>query len=308
MSRQTKKYDHLASSIPAITPLNPDRIVVNLLDDEIGKTTRSVLAKGLNLAPSAVPYRDFIVAVEPAIRFLPRENAEEVRSQISLALKRDVPPKPNIPWKEKEVLRRLKDNPNIVVLPADKGNATVLLKMNSYYEKVGEILSDPAYQLIPRDPTESLTRKTSILLKKSGLPPETCKGLLPQAAVPPRLYGLPKIHKGSPLYLIVSAIKSPTYPLVKYLTKLLAPLMGHNQHHLQNSTEFGRKLSQFKVEPYNIMVTFDLVSLFTKVPIKNTLNHLESRFDKGITDLFHHTLNSTYFLYQGRNIFLPFPI
>ncbi|KAG8224413.1 hypothetical protein J437_LFUL001363 [Ladona fulva] len=156
-------------------------------------------------------------------------------------------------------------------------------------------MNNPAYQPIPWDPTELLRRKTFTLLKESGLPPEICKGLLPQAAVPPRLYGLPKIHqKGIPLRPIVSTINSPTYLLAKYLPKLLAPFVGQNQHHIQNSTEFVRKLTQIKMELDDIIVSFDVGSLFTKIPVKETLNFLETHFNKGINNLFRQTLTTTY--------------
>ncbi|KAG8230512.1 hypothetical protein J437_LFUL010032 [Ladona fulva] len=55
-------------------------------------------------------------------------------------------------------------------------------------QKIQGILRDPNYQNISCDPTDSLMRRTSLLLKQSGLPSENCKGLLPQALAPPRLY------------------------------------------------------------------------------------------------------------------------
>ena len=300
--KQTNKYDRLSTPKSTTTPLDQDRIVINLLGEDIDKDTKSVLAKGLNFAPAprTINYSNYIGAVEPAIRSLPQEISEEVRSQIALVLKKATPPKTNISKGERDALQRLKDNPNIVVLPADKGNATVLLKLEAYHEKIRLILDDPAFLRIQRDPTASIVRKTSSLLKMSGLPPDTCRSLLPQAPVPPRLYGLPKIHKiGVPLRPIVSAINSPTYLLAKFLSKQLSPFVGRNERHLKNSTEFVNKIKSIKIGPKDLMVSFDVVSLFTRVPIKDTLIMLEEHFDKKLIDLFRHTLNSTYFLYKG---------
>ncbi|KAG8236554.1 hypothetical protein J437_LFUL016859 [Ladona fulva] len=68
--------------------------------------------------------------------------------------------------------------------------------------------------------------------QKAGVPEDTIKSLLPQAPVPPRLYGLPKVHEESlPLKLIVSAINSPTYLLARYLAKLH---VEKSIHHVKN--------------------------------------------------------------------------
>ncbi|KAG8239602.1 hypothetical protein J437_LFUL018654 [Ladona fulva] len=76
-----------------------------------------------------------------------------------------------------------------------------------------------------RDPTDTVASKTSNLIRKSGLPEEMMGRMHPGAPAPPRLYGLPKIHKeGAPLRPIVSAINSPTYNLAKVLSSLMAPL------------------------------------------------------------------------------------
>ncbi|KAG8230095.1 hypothetical protein J437_LFUL007639 [Ladona fulva] len=160
-TRQTKKYDNLARKKPVATPLNPDRTVINLLGESINDSTKTVLTKGLNFAPTpcSIPYQDFIGGIEPAIRKLPKEAAEEIRSQVTHFLKKAVPPKPNLSKEEKEALKELKTRKDIAILPADKGNATVLMTLKNYHEKIHTMLSDPAYRKIPRDPTESIKRK-----------------------------------------------------------------------------------------------------------------------------------------------------
>ena len=47
------------------------------------------------------------------------------------------------------------------------------------------------------------------------------------------------------------------------------------------------------------MVSFDIVSLFTNVPILDSLKLLSRHFDKDILSLFKHTLTSTYFCFEG---------
>jgi hypothetical protein len=63
----------------------------------------------------------------------------------------------------------------------------------------------------------------------------------PNASRPPKLYGLPKIHKAeAPLVLrpIVSSIGSPTYHLAKHIATLITPLVGHMDSHVKNSKHF----------------------------------------------------------------------
>jgi hypothetical protein len=72
--------------------------------------------------------------------------------------------------------------------------------------------------------------------KKSDIPEEVAKKLIPHVLVPPRLYRLPKIHKKDvPLRLIVNYITSPMYLLVKHLMGLLSLFVGQTAYHIMNS-------------------------------------------------------------------------
>ena len=56
---------------------------------------------------------------------------------------------------------------------------------------------------------------------------------------PPKLYGLPKLHKpGFPMRPIVSFCGSPTYQLSKYLTTILQPLTDKSRRNLQSTEDF----------------------------------------------------------------------
>ncbi|XP_046395746.1 uncharacterized protein LOC124163008 [Ischnura elegans] len=133
-----------------------------------------------------------------------------------------------------------------------------------------------------------------------GLPEETIRNLRQPAPAPPRLYGLPKIHKdGIPLRPIVNAIGSPTYNLAKYLTGVLSPYVGHCEHHIKNSTEFVKILAGIRLKETDLLVSLDVVSLFTRVPLDDTLRLLAEKFDGDTVQLFRHVLNSTYFQYHG---------
>jgi hypothetical protein len=48
------------------------------------------------------------------------------------------------------------------------------------------------------------------------------------------------------------------------------------------------------------MVSFDTVSLITKVPIKETMDLLGRHFGEGIMGLFRHILTTSYFTFNGQ--------
>lgn len=89
--------------------------------------------------------------------------------------------------------------------------------------------------------------------------------LRPSLSRAPRFYGLPKIHKeGYPLRPIVSAIGSPTYKLAKFVTSIITPLMGNTSSFVKNSKHFSDMYSSETVEPEEVMVSFDVQSLFMR--------------------------------------------
>ncbi|GJQ70377.1 hypothetical protein Trydic_g22808 [Trypoxylus dichotomus] len=79
-------------------------------------------------------------------------------------------------------------------------------------------------------------------VRASSLPDDVKKQVIITEALPPRLHGLPKIHKRDiPLRPIVSAIGAPTYLLAKHLTTLLQPYIdGKTELYSQFSTLRGK--------------------------------------------------------------------
>ena len=104
------------------------------------------------------------------------------------------------------------------------------------------------------------------------------KYLSPNCSKPPQIYGLPKVHKENiPLRPIVSAFGLPTYRLAKELARILTPLAGGTETKVKNSTEFVRRIKEMEPQVGEIIVSFDVVSLFTKVPIQEAIQAIHSR-------------------------------
>ena len=87
-------------------------------------------------------------------------------------------------------------------------------------------------------------------------------------AIAPRIYRLPKIHKPDwPLRPIVSFINSPLYSPSKFVAKILTPLINSTNLSIKNSFEMIDRISNFKINDNDLMLSFDVVSLFTKIPV-----------------------------------------
>ena len=100
----------------------------------------------------------------------------------------------------------------------------------------------------------------------------------------PRLYRSPKVHKKDfPMRPIVSFINSPLYNLYKYLSKLLLLLVGKTKFTIKNSYQFADLLKNAYVESNECMVSFDVVSLFTKIPINLAKNFTCEQLTKDVT-------------------------
>ena len=95
--------------------------------------------------------------------------------------------------------------------------------------------------------------------------------LIPSGSQPGKLYGIAKVHKTNvPLRPVVSMVGTPEYELAKYLDNLIKPHIPDT--HLLDSTEnFIERLKECPCNNKNTMVSFDVVSLFTNVPLAETI-------------------------------------
>ena len=118
---------------------------------------------------------------------------------VSQALSRARPPKSNLDKGMHKATRDLREDTSIVILPADKGNATVVMNRTEYMSKMNQMLEDTAYTKLKKDPTikiETRVRKELRSLEDGGyISSKERKYLTPQCSNPPQIYGLPKIHK-----------------------------------------------------------------------------------------------------------------
>ena len=161
----------------------------------------------------------------------------------------------------------------------------VLLNRKDYISKMKLTLADTSkFKKIQIDDSKVLNHlihmenKIVELLKrlkeKQEISDKVYKELYPTGSKPGILYGLCKIHKSivdgvPPFRPILSAIGTPTYKLAKFFVPLLEPLT-YNQYTIKDSFSFCEELKHFNTNL--IMASFDIESLFTKIPLQETID------------------------------------
>ena len=176
-----------------------------------------------------------------------------------------------------KLLKELQSDTSIVILPADKGRSTVILNREDYLEKCMDHINNGPYQLLKKDPTTKIKAKTLKQLKalkdNEFIDNKLYYYLKPTDSPAPRFYGQPKIHKpGVPIRPIVSYSGSPLYNLNKYIANILKTYVKHENNNAKNSTTFSNYIRNVLIEDDEIMVSFDVTSLYTNIPIIDTLN------------------------------------
>ena len=104
--------------------------------------------------------------------------------------------------------------------------------------------------------------------------------LYPSASHPGLFFGLAKVHKVKdnsnnvndlPLRPIISNIGTATYETSKFLAGFLSPL-AKNRYTINNTQDFVKRLNRLSIQTGEKMVSFDVSSLFTNVPLDFTID------------------------------------
>ena len=127
------------------------------------------------------------------------------------------------------------------------------------------------------------------------------------------MYGLPKLHKVKdscplpPFRPIVSSIGTYNYQLAKYLCNLLTPAISYD-HCTKDLFTFADEIQKVR-HPSLFMVSFDIESLFTNIPLAETINlAVDAIFKsnpnlkiskKDLKTLFEFATKGTHFSFDG---------
>lgn len=193
----------------------------------------------------------------------------------------------NLTRSETEGLKNLRNQTNILIKPADKGGATVILDREHYITEALRQLNDENYYVQLERPThqENVGKIGRVLRKlcdKKLITDEQFQFLSGPTPYKPRtFYLLPKIHKkidswtipgrmpqGRP---IVSDVQSESYRISAYIDFFLNPLACKHASYIKNTYDFVDKTRHVVVNRDCFLVTGDVTSLYTNMNIDRTI-------------------------------------
>ena len=237
--------------------------VVNVSQRNLSNNEIDLLRKGLNFVgtPRRVPKKEILslASVEQGIKNL-TDEANDIPAGVFSILKHAKPlSAQNLTRGEKKAIENLRSEDTIIITKAVKGNAIVIMDKAKYTEQVNEMLMEtkqfihasPIREgILPKVRTETDLENILKELQRSGnITDREYWQLRAFDSSPATFYGLPKVHKVSlicnqdhytlsessvdviPLRPINSNIGSPTYPLSKYLAKLLKTFAQKTNFH-----------------------------------------------------------------------------
>ena len=336
--RQTEKLKRLKEKSQGRNPVNKvhaghktddvdlsgaqlKRWVLNLSKYKLNDAQTSLLAKGMNYAPTpqSLPVDDIIEATEKACLRFDKAESEQLRGEIIGTLRSVKIPPSNLTKEEQKALKDLKSEETIMILPSDKGRASVVMDKQDYENKIKIMLDDErTYEKLNKDPTKAyksqLVRTLTRLKEENKINQKDYDYLYPTSDSIPRMYCTPKIHKpGTPLRPIVDYTSSIGYATSRSMADILAPIIGKTEYHVKNSQQLAEDLAEVYIEEDEIFNSHDVVSLFTNVPIDETLaiikdrleadNTLHQRTKLNVDDLMEilkFLCTTTYFVFRGQ--------
>ena len=170
----------------------------------------SLLAKGpIFVVTPKPPNIEYTSAIKAVSSNLTEQDVQELKADANGLLKRDQALRANLTREENKAPTQLKKDQGRGVLTPNKVVAMVVLNKEDYIEKAGSLLEQSAYRTKDRNPTNIIKAKHIQILRRlkreTGMGEGTYKAMYPTSCTPPKVYGLPKIHKTStpsgPLYL-----------------------------------------------------------------------------------------------------------
>ena len=230
---------------------------------------------------------------------------------------------PNMTKKQLESIRTLKENKEIIIKPADKGSAVVVMSLDNY-EAERQLSNSQHYTPLAESIAPIAAIKISSVLnriKRMGYisgkqllyldPPETPRNT--------QLYLLPKIHKtrdkwpqndkmppGRPIVLDCG---SESYRVAEYIDEFLGPLAKSHNSYDKDTTDFIEKVTKLTIAESAMLFSMDFESLYTNIDNTSGLEAVKQAFmrnadynrpDAEILELLGISLNNNAFQFQGK--------
>lgn len=295
--QEMKRFDSLMQPHMAGMNVDVEKWIFNLSDVQLPWFVQNTLALGdkfnLPVRNDKIATEQFIANFEPKFQTLGKRYRVELRNRVCNILTnfKKSPTKRNtvdeIMKANHEATKTfLGSNPHLLVLNADKCNVTVVMLRSDYDRKMDDLLNDTTtYLPLNHDPTASIQEKVNKLFshwqEQHYITNGQGKWYRKYNSVCSKLYGLVKIHKdGYPIRPIVASIGSPTYNLSKMVCKILKNVVGKSHRTIKNATELVKKIRKVRLPANFVLISLDVVSLFTNIPKELVISAVHKRWAK----------------------------
>ncbi|KAG1682668.1 hypothetical protein GQR58_010742 [Nymphon striatum] len=294
-----KKKLHNLGITRSLQPCDPSKVIFNFSHVSLSPRIKSLLAFGLDfkLPVFKINFFRYFLSFEKLLTNLKSRNVlssdsfTDASKQIqTIALKyfHNFKPfkifSPIFSNDDYRILRSLSTDKSIIISKPDKGRGVVLVNKDTYINRMTDIISDPSKFSPINEPILKFSMKiedkiNNFLRKIKNLnliPEELYKLLFVTGSGPGILYGLPKIHKPDfstkfQFCSIFAAYNTPSFKIAKYLVSILSNLT-FNSYSVKDSFQFADEIRSFPNADRYFMASFDVESLFTNVPIHETID------------------------------------
>ena len=222
----------------------------------------------------------------------------------------------NLSKDEQEALENLRRYEDIIIKPADKGSAVVVMDRARYVGEAMRQLSDKdVYLPLSNDPTAEMVDRINERVRRlhsdGYISDSTLQFLLINCnARAGRFYLLPKIHKeNSPGRPVISGCNTPTEKISAFVDHQLKHLVPQIPSYVKDTNDFLAKLKDMERFPDGaILVTLDVVGLYPNIPhdegleaLRRTLNERSNPVipTDHIVDLAELVLKNNNFEFEG---------
>ena len=148
-------------------------------------------------------------------------------------------------------------------------------------DKVQKLI-DSKFEKLKKD--EPVTRERKFqgrlreLLSKGEINKDTFDKVCPCGSKAGVLYGLPKILKsGVPIRPIISAVGTYNCKLAKYHDSIIKPFQSNKDCMLKDPFDFVNRVSKVDLLDGDLIFSFDVESLFTNIPVRETVDIIIKR-------------------------------
>jgi hypothetical protein len=203
--------------------------------------------------------------------------------------------KSNISNSEKTSLNDLRNNTFIIIKPADKGGATVVLNRSSYLSEAYRQLNNCNYYLKLNEPLyrNNVPKINAILnkmlydkiinlkqfqyLQAKDSDRERIFYLLPKIHKPKKAWPQTDMPEGRP---IVSDCGSESYRISQYIDSFVRPISMKHPAFIKDTYDFISKIRNQVIPSNSFLVTGDVSSLYTNMRFDRTLTTVSEAFNK----------------------------